>query len=391
MKRFKKIAAVLVILLLVFSVSPGIGAPGTSEKKITTDPVSNDGKKWRIGFCESEPYMDYASSLYYLARGLDELGWISGTETMSYVEGQDDTLKMWQWLANHNSKYIEFVPDAYYSLKSMPDIPGQNKEDIIIKRLQDRKDIDLMIVTGTKAGLALANNRHNVPVLVFSASDPVGAGIVKSDTDSGNDHVWAHIDRNQYRRQVQVFHDIFGFKKLGIVYENTEVARSYGAIGDIEDVAKAKGFQLVRKFVYEPVTDQDFDRYYREVMEANRELASKVDAMLVIATVIPAEKVPPLIQPFNEKKIPTFSQAGAPEVKAGVLMSITSNDYPNLKMFGAETIVKILKGVTPRGLPQVFESTPRIILNFDTAGKIGYKPPFDILLVADEIFKTSKK
>jgi ABC-type uncharacterized transport system substrate-binding protein len=389
-KKFKKIAAIFIIILLVFSVSPGMGAPDTPINKVTTDPDLNKGKKWRIGFCESEPYMDYASSIYYLARGLDELGWISGTEALPYVEGQDDTAKMWQWLSSHNSKYIEFVPDAYYSLKSMADIPGQNKEDTILNRLRDTKDIDLMIVTGTKAGLALANDRHNVPVLVFSASDPVGAGIVKSDTDSGNDHVWAHIDRNQYRRQVQVFHDIFGFKKLGIVYENTEVARNYCAIGDVEDVAREKGFQLVRKFVYEPVTDQDFDRYYREVMEANRELASKVDAALVIATVIPAEKIPPLIQPFTDKKIPTFSQAGAPEVKAGVLMSITSNDYPNLKLFGAETIIKVLKGVPPRGLSQVFESTPRIILNFDTAKKIGYKPPFDILLVADEIFKTSK-
>ncbi len=386
MKTVKKIVAILVLCIFTMGITPSMGA----EEGKNNDPVTNHGKKWRIGFCQSEPYIDYASSFYYLIRGLDELGWVSGTESMPFEEGQDDTEKMWAWLAKQDFKYVEFVPDAYYSLKSMPDVPGGNKEDTIIRRLQDKKDIDLMIATGTKAGLALANDRHQVPVLVFSSSDPVGAGIVKSDKDSGSNHIWAHIDRNQYRRQVQVFHDIFGFKKLGLVYENTEIARNYCAIGDVEAVAEEKGFELVAQFVYEPVSDQDMDRYYQEVLEANQRLAKKVDAMLIIATVMPPEKIPTLVEPFNQNGIPTFSQMGAEEVKRGVLMSITSNDYPNLKMFGAETVAQVLKGASPRSLPQVFESTPRIILNFDTAKKISYKPPFEILLVADEIFRSTK-
>jgi hypothetical protein len=51
----------------------------------------------------------------------------------------------------------------------------------------------------------------------------------------------------------------------------------------------------------------------------------------------------------------------------------------------------VFHGIKPRKLPQVFESTPRIILNLEVAKKIAYKPSFDILDVADEIDRRIEK
>jgi hypothetical protein len=56
-------------------------------------------------------------------------------------------------------------------------------------------------------------------------------------------------------------------------------------------------------------------------------------------------------------------------------------------LFGAEAIAMVLKGGSTRNLPQVYESTPYIVLNLEAAQKIGYRPPFDILLVADRIYR----
>jgi len=47
--------------------------------------------------------------------------------------------------------------------------------------------------------------------------------------------------------------------------------------------------------------------------------------------------------------------------------------------------LKVLNGVSPRELPQVYGDTPSIVLNLEVADLIGYQIPFDILLAADEI------
>lgn len=384
MKWFRKI---LVLTLVLLSISGTIDAAG-GQLSNKYGPILNNNRKWRIGFCESEPYVDYASNLYYLVKGMEEAGWISGIENLPFKEGQDDTLTMWNWLATHDvGKYVQFVRDARYDLKDMGDTNGIS----VITRLQRKKDIDLMIVTGTVAGIALAKSNHSVPTLIFSTSDPVGAGIIKSPDDSGRDNVWAHVDQGQFRRQIQVFHDIFKFKKLGLVFEDTELGRNYIAYNDIKTIAKEGGFKLVSYNVKEPTDISDKWRYYWDLRGAYYELVNQVDAMLLTVSPIESKMLSDLITPFYQHRIPVFSQAGAMEVQYGALMSITQNDYPNLQKFAAETIAKVFHGVKPRRLPQIFESTPRIILNLEVAKKIGYKPSFDILYVADEIYRNIKR
>lgn len=388
MGRIRKIT----VLLMFFAIT--IGMTGEVKGQFTQKirPILNKGDKWRIGFCQSEPYLDYASNLYYIVKGLEEMGWVSGIEDLPFKEGQDDTREMWEWLATRDvSKYVEFVKDAHYDLKEMTDLKGVSIENQIISRLQKKKDLDLMIVTGTAAGLALSKGDHSVPTLVFSTSDPVGSGIIKSAEDSGKDNIWAHVDQGQFRRQVQVFHDIFKFKRLGLVYEDSELGRSYIAFNDIETIAGERDFQIISYHVKEPVDLSDQQRYYEQLRGAYQKLAGEIDAMLLTVSPTKPEMLPDLLTPFYRRRIPVFSQAGALEVQYGALMSITQNDYPNLQKFAAATIIDVFYGVKPRRLQQVFESTPRIILNLEVAKKIGYKPSFDILYVADEIYRETKK
>lgn len=384
MKWFRKIIILTMVLLLTG------GTMGAAQDRLPrkNGPFLNNGHKWRIGFCESEPYLDYAGNFYYIVKGMEGAGWVSGIKDLPFKVGQDDTLAMWNWLATHDvGKYVQFVRGAHYDLKKMADPNGIS----IISRLQRKRDIDLMIVTGTSAGLALAKGAHSVPTLIFSTSDPVGSGIIKSPDDSGKDNIWAHVDQGQFRRQVQVFHDIFEFKKMGLVFEDSELGRSYIAYNDIETIAQERGFKLISYSVKEPVDLPDQDRYYRDLRRAYRKVAGEVDAMLLTVSPTKPEMLSNLLTPFYQRQIPVFSQAGAFEVEYGALMSITQNDYPNLQKFAAETIANVFHGVKPRLLPQVFESTPRIILNLEVAKKIGYKPSFDILYVADEIYREIRK
>ncbi|SET17880.1 ABC-type uncharacterized transport system, substrate-binding protein [Natronincola peptidivorans] len=374
----------IVCTLMIFLVSMQIvtiAMPGSGDI-LSNSPDTNDGNKWRIGYCESEPFLNFTGSLYGLIFGLNESGWISvNLEEMPYEIGQEDSLIMWNWLAAQDTgPYIEFVQDAYYSLYR----PGD--EEAVHKRLTETKDIDLMVAKGTYAGRLLSNDDHNTPVMVFSTTNAVSAGIIKSDIDSGRDHIWAHMDSDRYKRQIQVFYDIFQFKKLGVVYEDSPVGRIYAALDDIEELADILGYEVITYTVDEARDDEDRERYHREVLEAHKKLATQVDAMYLTAGTRDINKISYLLTPFYEAGIPVFSQLGAQEVRHGALLSLYRADFSGIGRFGADNVTRVLKGAKPRELSQIYGDTPSIVLNLKVADRIGYKAPFEILLSADEIY-----
>lgn len=379
--KVKLTGFILCFLILLFIFEAPYAA--SSMKRSITAPHDNNGEKWRIGYCESEPFVNYAGMLNGLIKGLNELGWINNIDGMDYKEGQQDTSKMWEWLSSKDmGSNIEFVKDAYYSLSTM----DEDSKSRMLGRLQ-KNDLDLMIVMGTYAGKFTADNNHNTPVMVFVSSNAVQSGIIKSETDSGSDNVWAHMDSGKFQRQIRVFYDIFKFKKLGIVYENSPLAKEYSAIDDVESIAGQKGFEIVYNYVNEPKFPGDEERYHREVSEAYKQLSEKVDAMYITIASLDSKKLPELFTPFYEKRIPVFSQLGADEVMNGALMSISTGDFKNLGRFGADNIARLFNGAGLRSLQQVFESTPQIIINLEVADKIGYDVPFEVLLTSDKIYK----
>jgi len=356
---------------------------GKSEKDILK---KNHGKPWRIAYCESGEFVNYASTLHALIRGLAELGWIKA-DGLPFTVGQKDTREMWYWMTSHDiGPYIEFVPDAYYSLENMNGIEMTGVAEGLIQRLNEKQDIDLMIVMGTQAGKLLANDLHQVPTLVFSVSNAVQAGIIQSINDSGENHIWAHVEPGRYERQIEIFHDLFAFKKLGMVYEDSPDGRGYAALEDVQKVANKRGFKIYSVFVKDKQGDKAAHQV--QMIAAYHKLVNEgVDA--VYSTLYIDRNVAELaelFQPLYEDHIPIFAQMGVDEVKNGSLLSVYRSDFMGLGSFGAHIITEVFSGVNPRELTQVYENTPSIVLNLKVAKKINYNPPFEVLLVADEIY-----
>jgi ABC-type uncharacterized transport system substrate-binding protein len=162
-------------------------------------------------------------------------------------------------------------------------------------------------------------------------------------------------------------------------------------LDDIQSVAKERGFEIIPEYVNEPKDDKDTARYKADLKNAYGRLAGKVDAFYITTASIDPKWLPDLLQPFYDKKIPIFSQLGADEVSHGALMSITLFDFPNMGRFGADTIIKALNGNPVNKLEQNYPNNPQIILNLETAKKVGYKPAFDILLSADKVYGSIEK
>ncbi len=353
----------------------------------STQPVKNNGEKWRIGYYEGGEYYDYKGVFIATIKGLMELGWIEKANIP--VDKGEFTTKIWNWLATEmKSDFLEFVKDAHYSSKWDDELRAKTV-DKIIHRLNKKKDIDLMLVVGTWAGKDFANNRHTTPTLVLTASDAVGAGIVKSNEDSGYDHISAHVDPARYERQVQIFHDIIKFKKLGVAYEDSVDGRSYAALNVIEKLSREKGFEIVPCFTKSDIADQN--EAGKSVIACFEKLVKQVDAIYVtLQGGVNSNTIPKLVEITNAHRIPTFSQSGSQEVQAGFFVSISHANFKYVGEYHAQMMAMVFNGAKPRQLNQVFEGPPKVAINLKTAQIIGFDPPMVLLGAADEIFTEIK-
>ncbi len=372
-----------IILLCVLSTS------SWAAELFGTSPVLNNGQKWRVAFYEGGPHVNYYHYLEATILGLMKLGWIEKADLTTVQNRRKDTEKLWNWLADKSqSDYLEFMEDGYYSANWDDDQRYENKAQLL-ERLKSENEIDLVIAMGTWAGLDLVNDKHSVPTIVMSTSDPVESGIIKSQDDSGYDHVHARVDPYRYERQLRIFHDIIKFKKLGIAFEDSIYGRSYSAIDTVEKVAADIGFDVVKCYTKSDISDTDIAS--QSVIQCFEELSKQVDAIYVtIQGGVNPGSIPRLVEIANKHSIPTFSQLGAKEVQQGFLFSISRPGFKPAGLFLSATIAQILNGAKPRQLKQVFEETPSIAINLKTAEIVGLYLYADILAAADTIYRDIK-
>jgi ABC-type uncharacterized transport system substrate-binding protein len=358
---------------------------GSRDAEYPVNPTLNGNAKWRIGYYEGGQYADYEVILKQTIRGLIKLGWMDPLD-MSPTNNPEPG-GFWKYLSqNAKSRYIEFPADAYYNAGNFEPAKRQPARDALIERLNTKKDIDLMIAMGTWAGQDLANNKHSVPVIVESTSDPIGSGIIKSALDSGFDHVHAKVEPGRYQRQVEMFHDIFHFKKLGIVYEDTREGRTFGGVDAVEDVARARGFEIVR--CNAPFNGVSIEQAEAATERCYGEIARLSDAIYVtVHRGVTLKNMPRILAPIVAARVPTFSMLGSNEVKYGVLMSVAQGNFAYVGRFHAETIARVFNGAKPRDLEQRWTTPAKIAINLETAKQIGFDPPVDLMMAADEVYE----
>jgi ABC-type uncharacterized transport system substrate-binding protein len=376
----KKIQNILIWLVLCCTVlTANVNAEDFSDR-----PQVLPDKPWRVAYYQGGDYKDYYEYLSALTKGLSGLGWI---EPLSLPGIPDkDSRKLWQWLSNNvESQYLEFVADGYYS-GGWDHVVRKKVRNSLISRLNHRKDIDMVIAMGTWAGQDLANNLHQVPTVVMSASDPLSAGIIKSLDDSGYDHLFASYDPGFQQQQIQLFHELIGFKKLGVFYENTLSGRSYAGTHLLEQASADLEFAIVTCYTQSDIPEQQ--QADQSVLECFNKLAQKVDAIFVSSQGgVNAKTIPKLVKIANSYGIPTFSQTGGQEVRYGFLLSLTRvMGMEPEGTFLAENVGKIINGAKPRNLQQSFDGSFSTMMNMKTAERIGLYVNADLIATADKLY-----
>jgi ABC-type uncharacterized transport system substrate-binding protein len=380
LSRFLLTTCLLLLLLGTAQCRPGI------QQRANTSPrLRPDGQKWRIGYYEAGYYIDYEENLRALISGLAELDWIEPLQIPELKEDNDRIL--WDYLVlNVQSDYLEFIPDGFWSADWQEDQRRLNREDAI-QRLNKPGEMDLMIAMGTWAGQDLANDRHSVATMVLNSSGPLEAGIIQDYRDSGYNHVMVEVDPNRYKRQIEQFHDIVNFDRLGVAYEDSPDGRIYSNIADLEAVASARGFTLVvckAPDIKNEVSQKDAAA---ALAACYASLAPKIDALWMGAHAgEEPQYLPQVLEPLFEHHVATWSQFGEPAVRRGVLLSIAQQDYEDAGRWYSRSMAQIFNGTPPRKINQIFELPTHLLINLETARRIGFEIPPGLLAAADKTF-----
>jgi ABC-type uncharacterized transport system substrate-binding protein len=380
------LSALLLSCALLAPAAAQTAAPAAGAAQVfpTTPKLRPDGRKWRLGYLESGDYSEYPRTLRVVVAGLQQLGWLSLPPIPDGLDGR----RMWQFLAdNAKSDTLEFVADAWWQPGNFDAAKRPAVRQAIEDRIRQRGDIDLIIAMGTLAGQDMATLGAPVATVVASTSDAVGAHIVKSAEDSGLDKLHARVQPERYQRQVRLFHEIVPFKTLGLVYEDSPEGRTYAAVDAVDQVARELHFTVRRCLA--PANGIDQQAATRNVLDCYRQLGSQVDAVYVtVHRGITPDTIGDVAKVLREARVPSFSMLGSEEVKQGLLMSLAQADYSYVGLFYAETIARIFNGAQPRQLNQIWIDPAKIALNLETARIIGFDPPVDILLAADEVYES---
>ena len=352
-----------------------------SRQKAGESAVSSTRKvahPWRIAYIEGGPFVNYQQMLSGLARGLAKLGVIQNGR-VPIPEGTESTEAMWQWLAdNAGGEKATFLKDGYYSANWDADQRIRVREEILSRIA--RGEIDMVLALGTWSALDMATTVKNIPVFAMSVSDAVGAGIIQSPEDSGRDNLHAYVDPGRYGRQIEIFHDVFGFKKLGIAYEDTPEGRSTCALPELEQAAKQLGIELVRCTTRLDLPDDKVR--FQNLSQCISQLSQESDAIyLTLNSGMQGSRMVELLNPIIEAGLPSFSQTGAEEVRLGVLMSLAQTD------FAADSIRQVIEGAKPRDVNQIFQPAVGLALNLKMAMRIGWNPPLEVLAAVDAFYE----
>jgi ABC-type uncharacterized transport system substrate-binding protein len=297
------------------------------------------GKMWRIAFITQAQANIYES----LFERLRELG---------YVEGQNIIIER-RYAEGRAEKFQEFAAEMV-QLKA-----------------------DLIITITTPATLAAKNATTTIPIVIPTAIDPVGTGLIASLAHpGGNITGGAILTGEMAAKRLELLKEVVpSLSRTAVLWNSANPANAL-AWRDTQGAARALGVTLQSHEVQGP---KDFEVAFARMAE------ERPDALFVLddALTIPYRKE---IADFAiQKRLPSVF-AAKDRVEAGGLMSYGPR-YSEMMRRAASLVDKILRGAQPTNLPMEQPTTFELVINLKTAKAIGLTVPPPLLARADEVIE----
>jgi putative tryptophan/tyrosine transport system substrate-binding protein len=300
------------------------------------------GKAYRIGLFNagSEPPSELRS---VIPDALRELGWIEGKNVIferRYAE-------------NRLERLHEFAAELV------------------------RLNVDVIVATGTLAPLAAKLATTTIPIVMTTAGDPLGTGLVASlARPGGNVTGMSLMVPDVGGKRLELLKELLPrVSRVAVLWNK---ANPYPALvfKETQDAGQTLGIQVQSLEVRGP---NDFDGAF----EAARR--QHLDALITIEDPLTLDYRNQIADFAAGHQLPTLH--GLSEfAAAGGLMSYGANRV-DLFRRAAGYVDKILRGANPADLPVQQPTKFELVINLKTAKALGLTVPDKLLVAADEVIE----
>jgi putative ABC transport system substrate-binding protein len=213
---------------------------------------------------------------------------------------------------------------------------------------------------------------QNVPLIFSTVTDPLGAKLVK-DLNKRSEAVTGVSDNLPIESQIQLVQDFIpGLKTLGVIYNAGEV-NSVKMVKAMHEAAAKQGIQII-----EAVAGKTSD-----VASAMNNLVGKVQAVYVPNDNTAVAAMNSIVQIGEKYKLPVFA-GDTGSVKAGAIATRGYDRFLLGKKAG-ELVLKVLKGTPAGDLPVEVNHPLNLMINKESAAKMGVIIPPALLQTATVI------
>jgi putative tryptophan/tyrosine transport system substrate-binding protein len=241
-----------------------------------------------------------------------------------------------------------------------------------------RLNPDVIVTTGTPGAIAVMHSTKTIPIVMATAADPVGSGLVASLARPGGNVTGFTIlgPELEGKRLELLKQAIPGLSRLAVLWNPS----NQGVVSYFETVkAAGRALQISLDPVVNVRRSDEFDIAFTAIANA------RPQALMVIADRFLLAHRKQIIEFAAVKRLPTMYPYRE-YVDAGGLMSYAPS---NIELFrGAATYVdKILKGAKPGDLPIQEPTKFELVINIKTAKTLGLDVPPSVLARADEVIE----
>ena len=238
-------------------------------------------------------------------------------------------------------------------------------------------NVDVIVVWGTPATIAARRATSTIPIVMASAGDPVGSGLIASlARPGGNITGLTNIQLDLSAKQMELFAELVpGMKRVGVV-RNPNTLGVTPMLRETEDAVRKLNMQVE---VVDAQASDEFDRAFAQLS------ADSVGGVLLIPDPTVIEHSRRIAELAQSARLPTAFQRRE-NVDAGGLLSY-GPDLNNLFRQAAFYVDRILKGEKPAELPVMQPTKIELVINLKTAKALGLTVPLIMQMTADELIE----
>jgi putative tryptophan/tyrosine transport system substrate-binding protein len=302
-------------------------------------------KVWRVGFLAipQRPAAVGSSRYGAFALGMRELGYIEGDNLVIEYRFADGKAER---LFNLVTELLELKPDV-------------------------------LVIAGTPAVRAAQKATASVPIVMGTASDPVGSGFVQSLAQpGGNITGLSNLSTDLSPKLVEMLRNIAPkLSRVAILVNPTNQSHAPVA-ASLQVAAQRVNLEIG---VVEAGTPQQIESAFAKMSQQH------AGAVVVVADAFFIQQGQQIAELARNHRMPSVFPFRE-QVEAGGLMSYGQHLADNFRR-AAAYVDRILKGAKPADLPVEQSTILELIINLRTAKALGITIPPELLVLASEVIE----